>query len=52
VGASGFREGALGMGLVRSLVQQIKGEIEIRSESGVTITITFPDQSARATKRA
>jgi two-component sensor histidine kinase len=44
VGASEFREGALGFGLVRSLVQQIKGEIDIRSESGVTVTITFPDR--------
>ena len=48
VGASEFREGALGFGLVRSLVQQIKGEIDIRSEAGVTVTITFPDR-ARAT---
>jgi PAS domain S-box-containing protein len=44
VGASEFREGALGFGLVRSLVQQIKGEIDIRSDSGVTVTIVFPDR--------
>ncbi len=43
VGASEFREGALGFGLVRSLVQQIKGEIDIRSDTGVTVTIVFPD---------
>jgi PAS domain S-box-containing protein len=46
VGASELREGALGFGLVRSLVQQIKGEIDIRSDAGVTITITFPDRVA------
>ena len=48
VGASEFREGALGFGLVRSLVQQIKGEMDIRSEAGVTVTITFPDRIAAA----
>jgi PAS domain S-box-containing protein len=48
VGASEFREGALGFGLVRSLVQQIKGEIDIRSEAGVTVTITFPDRVTAA----
>jgi len=34
----------LGYGLVRSLVQQIGGEIDIRSETdvGLTVTISFP----------
>jgi two-component sensor histidine kinase len=48
VGASEFREGALGFGLVRSLVQQIRGEIDIRSDSGVTVTILFPDEVTAA----
>ena len=45
VGISHFREGSLGYGLVRSLVQQIRGEIDIRSEVGVTVTISFPNSS-------
>lgn len=45
VGMSHFREGSLGYGLVRSLVQQIRGEIDIRTDAGVTVTISFPDQS-------
>ena len=51
VGVSHFREGSLGYGLVRSLVQQIGGEIDIRSEAGLTVTISFPDalQSAAET---
>ena len=47
MGAIEFREGALGFGLVRSLVQQIKGEIDIRSDAGVTVTIIFPDAVSR-----
>jgi PAS domain S-box-containing protein len=43
VGMSGLREGTLGYGLVRSLVQQIEGNIDIRGECGVTVTISFPD---------
>jgi PAS domain S-box-containing protein len=44
VGMSRLREGSLGYGLVRSLVQQIGGEIDIRSETdvGLTVTISFP----------
>jgi two-component sensor histidine kinase len=49
VGMSRLREGSLGYGLVRSLVEQIRGEIDTRSESdaGLTVTIVFPasDQS-------
>lgn len=44
VGMEGVREGSLGYGLVRSLVQQIEGDIDIRSEAGVTVTISFPDR--------
>jgi two-component sensor histidine kinase len=40
---AGLREGSLGYGLVRSLVQQIEGDIDIRSDAGVTVTISFSD---------
>jgi two-component sensor histidine kinase len=43
IGMSTLREGSLGYGLVRSLVQQIRGEIDIRSEGGLTVTISFPE---------
>jgi PAS domain S-box-containing protein len=43
VGMSNTREGSLGYGLVRSLVQQIRGEIDVRPEPGVTVKITFPE---------
>jgi len=43
VGLSNFREGSLGYGLVRSLVQQIRGEIDIRNEGGLTVEISFPE---------
>jgi two-component sensor histidine kinase len=46
IGMAGAREGSLGYGLVRSLVEQLKGDIDIRSEAGVIVTITFPDQTA------
>jgi two-component sensor histidine kinase len=36
------REGLLGYGLVRSLVQQIKGELEVQGGSGVAVTVSFP----------
>jgi PAS domain S-box-containing protein len=42
IGMLHLREGSLGYGLVRSLVQQINGDIDIRSEAGVTVTISFP----------
>jgi PAS domain S-box-containing protein len=41
VGFSDLREGSLGIGLVRSLVRQIGGSIDIRGNGGVTATITF-----------
>jgi PAS domain S-box-containing protein len=43
IGISHLREGSLGYGLVRSLVQQIQGEIDVRSDAGVTVTLSFPD---------
>ena len=42
IGLSNLREGSLGYGLVRSLVEQIKGEINTRSDAGLTVTISFP----------
>jgi PAS domain S-box-containing protein len=42
IGMSSLREGSLGYGLVRSLVQQIRGEIDVRSDAGVTVTLSFP----------
>lgn len=42
VGMAPAREGSLGLGLVRSLVKQIRGEIEIRGDGGVTVRISFP----------
>ena len=42
IGMSGPREGSLGYGLIRSLVRQIDGEIDVRGDSGVTVTISFP----------
>ena len=47
VGMAGVREGSLGYGLVRSLVQQIAGDIDIRNDAGVTVTISFPDLPPR-----
>ncbi|ABY30293.1 histidine kinase dimerization/phosphoacceptor domain -containing protein [Methylorubrum extorquens] len=43
VGMAGVREGSLGYSLIRSLVQQIEGDIDIRSDAGVIVTISFPD---------
>jgi len=45
IGISNFREGSLGYGLVRSLVRQINGEIDIRSDAGLTVTISFPESA-------
>lgn len=42
IGFSTMREGSLGHGLVRSLVGQIGGEMEMRTEAGLTVSITFP----------
>jgi PAS domain S-box-containing protein len=43
VGMSSLREGSLGYGLVRSLVQQIRGEIDVRNDAGLVVTISFPE---------
>lgn len=43
IGMAGVREGSLGYSLIRSLVQQIEGDIDIRSDAGVIVTISFPD---------
>jgi PAS domain S-box-containing protein len=45
IGMLSLREGSLGYGLVRSLVQQIRGEIDVRSDAGLTVTISFPEAS-------
>jgi two-component sensor histidine kinase len=43
IGMSSLREGSLGYGLVRSLIQQIRGEIDIRNDAGLVVTISFPE---------
>ena len=43
IGMSSLREGSLGYGLVRSLVQQIRGEIDVRNDAGLVVTISFPE---------
>lgn len=42
IGMLHHREGSLGYGLVRSLVQQINGDIEIQSDAGLRVAISFP----------
>jgi PAS domain S-box-containing protein len=42
IGMASFREGSLGYGLVRSLVQQISGTIAVQSDPGLAVTISFP----------
>jgi two-component sensor histidine kinase len=53
IGMSRLREGSLGYGLIRSLVEQIGGEMTIQSESGagLTVMITFPDGSSNPTQQ-
>jgi two-component sensor histidine kinase len=46
IGKFHLREGSLGYGLIRSLVQQIRGEMTIHSDPGLTVTISFPNGSA------
>jgi two-component sensor histidine kinase len=48
IGMSSLREGSLGYGLVRSLVQQIHGEIDIQSGAGLVVTISFPEAAHKA----
>jgi PAS domain S-box-containing protein len=42
IGMASFREGSLGYGLVRSLVQQIDGTIAVQSDPGLAVTVSFP----------
>ncbi|HYG28528.1 MAG TPA: histidine kinase dimerization/phosphoacceptor domain -containing protein, partial [Caulobacteraceae bacterium] len=42
VGMAQLREGSLGYGLVRSLVRQIRGEVEVKGGDGVRVVVTFP----------
>ena len=52
IGMSNFREGALGYGLIRSLVAQISGELEVRSDTGMMARISFtvpPQRAERGT---
>jgi PAS domain S-box-containing protein len=43
IGMASFRKGSLGYGLVRSLVQQIRGEINNRNEDGLVVTLSIPE---------
>jgi two-component sensor histidine kinase len=43
IGMSSLREGSLSYGLVRSLIQQIRGEIDVHSDAGLTVTVSFPE---------
>ncbi|MCB5173916.1 histidine kinase dimerization/phosphoacceptor domain -containing protein [Microvirga lenta] len=43
VGMLSLREGSLGYGLVRSLVQQIRGQIDVRNDAGLVVTVSFPE---------
>ncbi len=42
VGLSTIREGSLGYSLVKSLVGQIGGEMEMVTNPGLAVTLTFP----------
>ena len=46
VGFSTMREGSLGYGLVRSLVGQIGGEMDMTTDPGLKVTISFPNPSS------
>lgn len=50
IGMAHLREGSLGYGLVRALVEQIDGEIRIQNEAGLTVMISFPDPLLGAPK--
>lgn len=41
IGMAEAREGSLGYGIIRSLVRQIGGTIDVRSVNGLTVTIQF-----------
>ena len=42
IGMAGGREGSLGYGIIRTLVRQIRGTIDVQSSNGLTVTIIFP----------
>jgi two-component sensor histidine kinase len=46
VGMGQVREGSLGYGLVRSLVNQIRGNIAVEGGAGVAVRITFENPAA------
>ena len=46
IGMASFREGSLGYGLVRSLVEQIDGTLAIKNDPGLAVTVSFPDPNA------
>jgi PAS domain S-box-containing protein len=48
VGMSSLREGSLGYGLIRSLVQQINGELDVQSDAGLMVRIAFAGSARRA----
>jgi PAS domain S-box-containing protein len=46
------RDGSLGYPLVAALVRQIRGEMSVASEGGVTITIAFPSLATECVRAA
>jgi PAS domain S-box-containing protein len=42
IGMASLREGSLGYGLIRSLVGQIDGELDVRNDEGLSVSVTFP----------
>jgi PAS domain S-box-containing protein len=40
--AAGKRPGSLGLGLIRSLSDQLAGTLDVRSDSGTAVSVTFP----------
>ena len=47
VGMAEAREGSLGYGIIRSLVRQIGGTLDIRSVNGLTVTIGFRQKPSK-----
>jgi two-component sensor histidine kinase len=52
IGMASFREGSLGYGLIRSLVEQINGTIAVQSDPGLAVTVSFPESVRANTPRA
>ncbi|MDF2999164.1 MAG: histidine kinase, partial [Xanthobacteraceae bacterium] len=46
VGMGQLREGSLGYGLVRSLVNQLRGDIAVEGVAGVAVRVTFENPTA------